>query len=332
MHSEEHSVCFKMMPITSVLFKLQRFQIVTPHPLPSTSLTLSEKWNEGINFKKFKHLEIKFKVTQDDPRLKALNIYTQFCGIQTILIKHAPRTIFPGGMKFYEVEGDYWDNKEDRVLEEGSTEIETIIHPVDFVVASGLFAQSLIHKGSQNGTIKIGMVKGSEDHTKTIAYDSKDFIVIVPLGTQGSSSSGFALDSNNPICKRTFIFTDFHPIPFAIYGVWGYFNDNLGGNFANVPVGLAFAIYQPEHLRVGKIVKRIASFGGKSPFAYTVRYPTSLHPISFDTLETEKHLLKYEIGRWVLVQKDQENRWYIIPSSIHYWKDVVDFFRNFPGL
>jgi len=64
-----------------------------------------------------------------------------------------------------------------------------------------------------------------------------------------------------------------------------------------------------------------------------VRYVTRLYPsILFSEKLTEKHLLRYELGRWVLLQKDKENRWYIVNSSGKYWREAVDYLRNFPGV
>lgn len=322
---------FKLVPATSIPFYLQRSSTRDLPPfLPKVSFSLRENWTESTQHKTFNYLEATLRIEQDDPRLRAIDIYTQYSGIHTLLIKHAP-PIYPGGLAFYFFNGN-WDDLKDREVDENE-KVKTLVYSVDYAVASGLFAYSSAYKTSPNSELKLGMVKGKENpYSKDNHYSVRNFSLFFPVGNKNSDSNKFALDSKNPLCNRTFIFTDPHPIPFAIYNVWGYFNDDLGRGMANKPVLLAAEVYRPDHILVGKIVKKEArstlGTGGISLWVYTIRYLTSMFPVQVAEVTTKAHLLNYEIGRWVLAHKDNDGNWYIVPSSIHYWKDVVDFYRK----
>ena len=323
-----------MVHETSIIYHMTKARKFRPGFLPDVDISLEEIYTDGMTEDRFKHLQITVKVSQDDPRLKALDIYTQYSGVHTLLIKHAPRTIDPGSKEFYRA-FRLFDDQQDECLDSEDDQVNTYIWPTSYAVATGLEAESLIHEGEPEGEIKIGMVQGNETGKEENPYNTGEYLTRVPLGTVGSPDVTFALDSNNSLCEKTFIFTDPHPIPFASYCVWGYFNDTFDWTppLNMAPIGLASQIYQPNHLLVGKIIKVEEESGFDPGYYYIIRYVTQIFPVLlFNTLRTQKHLLEYPVGRWVLLQKDKERKWYIVTSSSHYWKDAVDYFRKLPGV
>jgi len=316
-------------------------------PLPSFTLSLREvtirggwrfadgreqiekSFNEN---EELDYLEIKLTIGGDDPRIKAFDVYTQYSGVRTVLIKHAPPTIWPCGINFYKVFSD-WDDTQDRILKVGEVRPTTISTPTEYSSATGLRAKSWPLEGSENGKITVGLCRGRGDSGENNYYGKSNDVPTLSLDLghtleydPDNMGSGCVLESHNPICSYTYIWEDSHPIPFASYNVWGYINDASYGNMS--PFGLAFACYQPQWLKAGRIVGR----SGSGPYDYSIRcIRIEGNKISSDLVSVSGVLLRYEVGRWLLLSRKGSETWHIIPTSQSYWENAVDWLRKVSG-
>ncbi len=196
--------------------------------------------------------------------------------------------------------------------------------------------------------LELGMVKGQEKTTDPSSYYGKEGDVVLyakftnpeegdePLPWK-AETTGFYMDSENPLGHYTFIFVDLHPIPLAVYSVVGYLDDAFNGHDYNPkskPHWLALASYSPEYLKAGTIVKVEKKIGSEWNI-HTVRVINSLSLEGSSLYQapsyiiTGPELMEFEIGRWVVVQKASNGVWYIIPSSSSYWESAVDYLREF---
>lgn len=337
----------QMIPTTELELQISRFASsnLDPNSIPpvSCNLSLREVMKAGG---KLDRLEIEISFDGDDPRLRGINIYTQYSGVCTLLITHGPRYIYPTSMAFYALYPG-WDNEIDRVIDPGESVETEFEEPVNYSAAKGLYAHSFTIEGNEGGSIQVGMIRGKEnDQSESSFYGGTGgtSVISVSLGQKVVSvetrSTTFAINSHNPICERTYTFKDYHPIPIAIYNVWGFFNDQFGSNWEdpiNHGICLADFVYQPENLKAGKIVSK--SYTG-SHYIFEVKCYTQFYPeVRFDSCTTGPELMNYEVGRWVLISRTEKTpigsdnsvvgKWHIIPSSQHYWKDAVDYFRKF---
>jgi len=319
-------------------------------PLPSFSLSLKEvtvngnsryadqEITESFNAnEKFDYLEITLTIGGDDPRLKAIDVYTQYAGINTLLIKHSCKFVYPAGMAFYRMYSE-WDDLEDRKLEVQESVATVLRRPPGYIAASGLRAKSWPIEGSPNSEVVIGMCKGNESINDEEKYfygkSDEDAILSVDLGhtlefDPSNMASGCAINSNNPLTSYTYIWRDYHPIPLSAYNVWGYINDDLGRGLSDplqTPYFLCAATYRPEWLKAGKIINR----SGTGPYNYIVRCITSFDGgrYNWENIFVTGILMKYNLGRWVLLSKSRSGPWNIIPSSSYYWMNAVDFLRD----
>jgi len=350
-----HSLEIQMQKITTFELPMQRpSEMITVSksvPLPSFNLSLEEitkngnsryadgSMNETFDAdEEFDYLKITFTIGGDDPRIKAFDVYTQYSGIRTVLIKHTSKSIWPLGIMFYFFYPD-WDDWQDRMLTVGQVVPTTMIEPADYVGASGLLAKSWTKEGSENGEITLGMCRGNDSGAKTSFYGGPDDLggLAADLGhtiefDPGGMGSGCALESHNPICSYTYIWKDYHPIPFACYNIWTYINDDLGRGYFQFmlePYGVAFATYQPEWLKAGIIV----GITGSGPYNYSVKCirMSNNGVLSSDLMAVIGVFLHYEIGRWVILSKEGTDKWHIIPSSGLYWEKAVEFLREHTG-
>jgi len=292
---------------------------------------LQKQFNDG---EELDYLEIKFTIGGDDPRIKAFDVYTQYSGINTVLIKHAP-AVWPCGTAFYKAIPD-WDHQQDRILNVGEVRPTKLEGPASYRRATGLKAKSWPLEGSENGQITVGMCRGRSDEGGSSFNLYGQFgeaaILSVDLGhtlefDPSGMSSGCALESHNPICSYEYTWRDSHPIPFASYNIWGRIHDWSFGNL--LPYHLVSAYYQPEWLKAGTIVSRSEYH---SVYSYTVRCVViSGDKVSSQRITVTGVLMKYNAGRWVLLSKQGENTWHIIPTSQLYWKNAVDYLRQTSG-
>lgn len=279
----------------------------------------------------FEELKITVTISEDDPTFKAFDVYTQYSGICSVLIKHAPHWFSEPVRAAYYLTPT-WDDMEDRKLDANEQYAKEIEYPANYIAAVMLRAHSRLMEGSDGGTMEIGMCKGSEygfgGGYSGASSDGKfvislgDHMVYDPSGE--SAGSKFALESHNPLSEVTFTFTDKHPIPFASYNLWGYFDDATVRN----PVFLDYNVYEPDYLRVGQIISRT----GNGPYSYGIKVVENLRGFSASITSVAGCLLKYEIGRWVLLAKVSSGIWKIVPSSEHYWEDAVDYLRRCAGV
>lgn len=340
--NEERTVEYSMVPVTEVPVKLEKWK--NPGDLkignfPDVSIALNENFigEEGDPSYKFENLEITVSVHDDDPRLKAIDIYTQFAGICTICIKHTPivTTTIARLYSFF----PRWNDTADRVQDIGETVPTTFVNPVNYLSAMSPRAHSKIHEENESGgtaRVEIGMARGNDDSYTGSggSGSSKDVTISVPIGNKVEDGDGgtsndlnFALECHNPLYEVTFVFKDTHPIPFSTYMVWCYFNDDFEGKLPiGQPICLDYQIYSPDHLRVAKIISREAVDPG---YMYGVKYLSSVNPFAMSTMDNlGPFILKYEIGRWVLLSKKEGGGWVILPTSSHYWEDIVDYIRR----
>lgn len=343
--SEEQEI--QMMKNTTFELPMERLSdgsVPKGPPIPSFTLSLKEVTKYGTKIsigdrvnlnEEFDYLEIKLTIGGDDPRIKAFDIYTQYSGIQTILIKHAPKNIWPLGIRFY---GGFpnWDSLKDRILTVGQVVPTKMSQPANYVSATGLRAKSWTLEGSKDGELTVGMYRGkSNEGGKTGSYfDLEAGHLSLDLGhtlefDPEDMTSGCALESHNPICSYEYTWKDYHPIPFASYNVWARIDADLGQGGVQRPYGVAFIHYQPEWLKAGTIIGR----SGSGPFGYEIRCVRSDgKKITSELVTISGVLMKYEIGRWVLLSKQEADTWHIIPTSQLYWENAVDYFREASGL
>ena len=296
--------------------------------------TLQKQFNDD---EELDYLEIKFTIGGDDPRIKGFDVYTQYSGINTVLIKHTSKSMWPCGIVFYAFNPD-WDKQQDRILEVGEIRPTKLIGPASYRRATGLMAKSWPLEGSENSQITIGMCRGKSDEggsSDTYGKFGETGLLSADLGHTlefdlGNMSSGCALESHNPICTYEYTWKDYHPIPFASYNVWGRISDVSFGNLT--PYCLAFAHYQTEWLKAGIIISRMPQVGVGGPYTYEIRcVRINGEDISSELITITGVLMKYEIGRFVLLSKQGENTWSIIPTSQLYWENAVDWIRRTSG-
>jgi len=426
---------FQAMPMAYVQLPMTNSPSSTSESIPLPNATIS--FEEIKIGDKFDRLEITIKI-DEDPRLKAVDVFTQYGGINFLLIKHAPRACSAGKnpMNFYAFYPN-WDNWEDRVLATERSDPDEMEIPVDYETVSGLFAvgmtketsaptdpavpdtdlaelaaarlvvtgleerkaelmiemaeltdegelatveqiRELINVNKEIVTaesevagifqemrrisyskLELGMVKGQERTTDSPSYYGKEGNVVLtarftdpeggdePLPWK-AETTGFYMNSENPLGHYTFVFTDYHPIPLAVYSVVGYLDDAFDDHDYNpkyVPRWLALASYNPEYLKAGIITSRedggpLASLSSGSALRgrwniHIVKVINSLASKGSSLYQAPSYittgleLLEYEIGRWVVIQKASNGVWYIIPTSSAYWEDAVDYFREF---
>jgi hypothetical protein len=349
----ENQLEIKMQQYTTFELPLQKVKgFYSGIPLPSFNLSLKEftkyggwrfankeieeRFNEN---EEFDYLEIELTIGGDDPRIKLLDIYTQYAGMRTLLIKHSPKNVYPLGMAFYNYYDD-WDDLPDRTLEVGEVPPTIFKSPASYAGATGFKAISSPLIGSENGEITVGMCRGNELNSEEKNFYGKPgekIILFLDLGhtlefDPKNMKSGCAINSKNPLTSYTYIWRDYHPIPFSVYMVWGYVNDTLGRKTSNPlvhPYGFCFALYTTEWLKAGEIISRTGG-GPSSLYNYVVRCVSGINGTTFlfENISVPGILMKYEIGRWVILSKTKGGPWEIIPSSGYYWEQAVDYLRR----
>ncbi len=299
--------------------------------LPQSSLTVTSLITNG------KVVSAEIKVTiEEDPRIKAWSVFSNYAGRGVFTVKHCPDEIFVGS----------W------------------IYQVDKNFHSLIDSNPFTLEFSPTEKKEIGILRGNEGRTnypvflakyKTY-YSLEDHVQFVKLfpGESGKSedvdmSPRFALHSHNPACN-TFYFHNFHPIPSEAYFLYGIFNDtscvdnearymmnfsdwpedkrlawrlvhgtqeNPSINPMEYPILLQTAIYSTNYLESGLVIE--VTTPAEDTFGeYTV--------LTADGGERKgvkgfSHVT-YPVGRWVVIHEG-ETHWYIIPTSDYYYKNVV---------
>jgi len=348
--SEEQEI--QMMENTTFELPMQKLldgPLPKSPPLPSFTLSLKEitrrggwrfadgrkELQEQFNAdEEFDHLEIKFTIGGDDPRIKAFDVYTQYSGINTVLIKHAPKNIWPCGIAFYAAVPD-WDDQQDRILGVGEIRPTKLEGPASYARATGLKAKSWTKEVSENGELILGICRNSLNSYGQIGEEGR---LVADLGHTVefdpiNMNSGCALESHNPICSYEYTWRDYHPIPYASYNIWAYINDTLGRSWLSFPAfepyGVAFATYQPEWLKAGVIIERTRA---NKVYSYSIKcIKANESGISSELVTITGVFMKYDIGRWVLLCKGEKSSWNLIQTSGKYWLDAVDWLRRTSG-
>jgi len=326
-----------MVPNTIIEMALEKESFSFGEEQSNVSISLQETYGAKDAYGEqgeFEYLEVVVDVGSDDPTLKDLDVYTQYTGLNTIKIKHGCHFIWPGAFVLYGFYPD-WDQSEDRIFENPTIK-KDLGWPADYMVASGLRAYSITEKCGLNGTVVVGMIKGNETSKgERSYYKAEDSMIIqVQLGgyitqetKEEGTESGFYMHSNNPLCERTYTFKDRHPIPGSVYQVWGHFcsaipsmaSGKMTSNSVNDPVWLCYAVYDPDWLKAGIVIKREEA--GRSRYIYTIR----TNGMPAEIIITSKVRIVYELGAFVVLQKGDDDQWYITPSSRKYWELAVDF-------
>jgi len=161
----------------------------------------------------------------------------------------------------------------------------------------------------------------------------------------------FALDSHNPIC-RTYVFRDYHPIPFSVYYLYGFYNDlsimddqqTKMTTFEDWPsekkahyhmdIGWTKPSADPRDYPVELIKQRYTTSYLET--GYITKGPYRDHYGDFWRYEVNGKDVnglcktKYAIGDWVVIQKGITGygesitvEWFILPSSPYYYINAI---------
>ena len=307
------------------------------------NLSISEKFIG----EQFDYMQIDFSVSNSDPRLRAVDIYTQYSGCRSILVKHFP-LFWPNGI-IHKNMFPTWSNSSDRVLEEGSTGVKEITEYVDYNGATGLNAHSYRKVLSPEGTLTLGMLRGTEpDQNNELPWLNPETGInrilvklsehkVLETGNEPGDSIAIS-DHFNPMCEVSFELEDRHPIPCSVYMIDYYWIDNDGTYKKETIPG---QLYNPDHLKAGEIISKTGSPGKK--FMYSIRVVTAgnSNGLSWETLVVDNQWGNFEVGQFVIVCKigslsspvkgepePEPVGWTIQYSSKLYWRRAVEFLRE----
>jgi len=263
----------------------------------------------------FRSLTFRFQVTED-PRLKAISIYTCFSPKLVTALKHGPEIVY---CQILPVRNTYSG------LGANTPDVTDYSQDENFIEVK------------ENSRSEIGMIRGGPEGIKFGSYYSYENYIIESTMFKNSPGSysgsipnrAFAIDSKNPICDKQFEIFDTKPIPSDIYSVWGYYNDitllepherervlaTPGDRPENYAMLLTYQEYNRPNARCGVIVETNLQTGNNM---YRVLSPNG------EITWAMGQFSPYSKGTFVLMGLGSNGMWYIVPSSAYYWGKVIE--------